>query len=195
MRKAAKAFRNWLVLKRYRRFLKAGRNFSCGRGTLFFAPDGITLGDNVYIGRYCTIECNAEIGNDVLIANNVGLVGRRDHDLFEVGVTIRFARSVRDRYQGDVDSSRRADRDKIVIGDDVWLGYGAIVLSGVTIGSGAIVGAGAVISKDIEPFAIVCGVPGRVVGTRFRGDERDRHIQTCRERFNAHQSSKLTTCD
>lgn len=52
-------------------------------------------------------------------------------------------------------------------GHDVWIGHGAIVLPGITIGTGAAIGAGAVVTKDVPEFAIVVGVPGRVVRSRF----------------------------
>lgn len=54
-----------------------------------------------------------------------------------------------------------------VIGNDVWIGHGAMVLSGVTIGDGACVGAGAVVSRDVLPYTIVAGNPARLVRTRF----------------------------
>lgn len=62
---------------------------------------------------------------------------------------------------------RRAD--KVVMGHDIWIGHGATILAGVSIGTGAVVGAGAVVSKDVPPFAIVAGVPAKII--RFRFDE------------------------
>jgi len=55
----------------------------------------------------------------------------------------------------------------VVIGNDVWVGYGAIILSGVTIGDGAVVGAGAVVSHDVPAYAVVVGNPARIVKYRF----------------------------
>ena len=66
---------------------------------------------------------------------------------------------------------RRAHR--VVLGHDVWIGHGAIVLPGVSIGTGAAVGAGAVVSKDVEPFQIVVGVPAKPLRWRFEEPVRD----------------------
>jgi acetyltransferase-like isoleucine patch superfamily enzyme len=61
--------------------------------------------------------------------------------------------------------------DKIVIGNDVWIGANAIILPGVTIGDGAVVGAGAVVTKDVAPYAIVGGVPAKLIRYRFTQKE------------------------
>lgn len=55
----------------------------------------------------------------------------------------------------------------IIIGDDVWIGYGAIIMSGVHVGQGAVIAAGAVVVKDVPPYAIVGGVPAKVIKYRF----------------------------
>ena len=56
----------------------------------------------------------------------------------------------------------------VTIGDHVWIAYRAVSLPGVTIGEGAVVAAGAVVTRDVEPFAIVAGVPARKIGERSR---------------------------
>jgi acetyltransferase-like isoleucine patch superfamily enzyme len=65
------------------------------------------------------------------------------------------------------------DRGPIRIGNDVWTGFGSVIMSGVTVGDGAVVGAGAVVTRDIEPYAVVGGVPARLI--RYRFDEGTRH--------------------
>lgn len=55
----------------------------------------------------------------------------------------------------------------VTIGHDVWIGHGVTVLAGVTIGTGAIIGAGAVVSRDVDPYTTVAGVPARPIGRRF----------------------------
>lgn len=173
-----KKMRMLLIRLMYRRFLSAGENFTCGRGTLFFAKNKIAIGDNVYFGRYCNIECDSIIGSDVLIANNVGLVGRLDHDYTKIGVPVRFAPSVRDQ-----EYSVPSDKSTITIGDDVWIGYGATILSGVTINNGAIVAACSLVTKDVEAFTIVGGVPAKPLSKRFESDEIERHVNICRQKY------------
>lgn len=62
----------------------------------------------------------------------------------------------------------------VVIGNDCWIGMGAMILSGVTIGHGAVVGAGALVTKSVEPYAIVAGNPCRFIRWRFEADVRER---------------------
>ncbi len=62
---------------------------------------------------------------------------------------------------------RRLAEGRVTLGHDVWVGHGAIVLPGVTIGTGAVIGAGSVVTRNVEPYAIVAGVPARFVRWRF----------------------------
>lgn len=178
MKSLLKKIRMLLIRFKYRRFLSAGKNFTCGRGTIFFAQNKIDIGDNVYFGRYCNIECDSIIGSDVLIANNVGFVGRLDHDYTRVGVPVRFAPSVR-----DPEYSVPSDKSTITIGDDVWIGYGATILSGVKVNNGAVVAAGSLVTKEVDAFTIVGGVPARHLSKRFEPDEILRHINICRQQY------------
>lgn len=62
------------------------------------------------------------------------------------------------------------NKGDIVIGNDVWIGYEAVILSGVTIGDGAIIGTRAVVTKDVPPYMIVGGVPAKPIRKRFSDD-------------------------
>ncbi|HJQ20138.1 MAG TPA: hypothetical protein VJ867_07310 [Gemmatimonadaceae bacterium] len=128
------------------------------------------MGDDVYIGKYCTLECNGSIGNGVMIANHVGLIGRHDHDFTVVGKSVRAT-----PWIGDIDYRGRGRTERLVIADDVWIGFGAIVLSGVEVGRGAIVAAGSVVTSSVPPYAIVAGVPAHQIGSRFSSEQQLEH--------------------
>lgn len=160
--------KEWLLRRlAVRRGVTTGKRFHIGPGSVVWAPQSLRIGDDVYIGKHVTIEVDGEIGDGVLIANSVGIVGRHDHDMHQVGTTIRSSAWVGDS----------ADRlsHRTVIGSDVWLGYGAIVLSGVSIGDSTVVSAGAVVTRDVPSNLIVAGVPARVVGTRFTDTDFESH--------------------
>ena len=150
--------------------ISIGNNSTFGRGTVFWAPNKMTIGNNVYIGKYCTIQTDAEIGDDVEIANNVGLIGKYDHDFSKVGVSIKNA-----PWIGDAEYDFKGKDLKIVIEHDVWIGYGSIILSGVTVHRGAIFAAGSVVLHDVPPYTIVGGNPAKVIGQRFSQEEIKRH--------------------
>ena len=147
-----------------------GRNSTFGRGTVFYAPQEMKIGQNVYIGKYCSLEANIEIKDDVLIGNNVGLIGKYDHDYSCIGKSIKDS-----PWIGDKNYKFQGKNLKIVIENDVWIGYGAIIVSGVTIGHGSIVAAGSVVLKNVEPYSIVAGNPARVISKRFTCEEIMQH--------------------
>ena len=144
------------------RNISIGNNTTFGRGTVFWAPNKMTIGNNVYIGKYCTLQADMEIGNNIDIANNVGLIGKYDHDYSKVGVSIKDA-----PWIGDASYDFRGKDQKIVIEDDVWIGFGAIIFTGVKVHRGAIVAAGSIVTHDVPPYAIVGGVPANVIKYRF----------------------------
>lgn len=155
---------NWLVRK-----ISVGRNVEfpadlhVGPWSRIWAPFNLKIGKSVYIGKHVTIEVDGTIGNGVLIANNVGIVGRRDHDAWDVGVPVARA--------GWVGMAADSLSTPVVIEDDVWIGFGAVILSGVHIGTSAIVAAGSVVTGDVAPNAIVSGNPASFKKSRFVDDE------------------------
>lgn len=150
---------------RNKNYLVTGKGLHIGKSSRLWAPDNITIGDNVYLGKYIHIEANCEIGNYCLLANRVAIIGRNDHDYKVIGVPVRFS-----PWIGKKNHTPLSYDDKTVIQDDVWVGYGAILLTGVTIGRGSIIAAGSVVAHDVEPYSIVAGVPAKKVGKRFSNE-------------------------
>ena len=116
-------------------------------------------GDRLVIGKFCSIACGAKF-----------LLNSANHTLTSAS-TYPFPIF----YEAwGLERSRVTDawdnRGDIVIGNDVWIGYEAVVLAGVTIGDGAIIGARAVVTRDVLPYTIVGGVPAKPIRKRF--DER-----------------------
>lgn len=150
--------------------MKAGRGLHIGKGFSCWAPRSIFIGDNVYIGKDVTIECNALIGNSVLIANRVSLIGRNDHAFRAVGIPVRFS-----PWVGSSSAPEWIRTERIVVEDDVWIGFGAIILTKVKVGKGSVIAAGAVVTKDVSPYSIVSGNPAREIGRRFTTLEIEKH--------------------
>lgn len=111
----------------------------------------LVVGDYTFLGTGCELDVlhSITIGAHTLLAPNVFIT---DHS-HNMTAELRL----------DEQGSRAAP---VVIGDDAWIGTGAVILPGVTIGDGAVVGAGAVVTNDVPPYVIVAGVPARVIGKR-----------------------------
>ena len=150
-----------------------GKNFHAGRAVFLWAKNNIIIGDNFYIGKYSIIECDARIGNNVIFANHVSLIGRYDHHFQQLGVPIRLAKQIRDK-----DYNWKGLNQTTVIEDDVWIGLGSIVLSGVTIKKGSIVAAGSVVTKDVDSYSIYAGNPAKKIRDRFDSlEQQNEHIR------------------
>jgi len=131
-----------------------------------WARQKVEIGKNFYIGRDSFIESDVIIGDNVIWANRVALVGRYDHHYQQIGVPIRLASQIR-----DLDYNWLGLNSITIIEDDVWVGYGSTIMSGVTIHQGSIIAAGSVVTKDVEPFSIYAGVPAKKIGNRFNSAE------------------------
>ena len=113
-------------------------------------------GDRLKIGKFCSIACGAKF---LFTSANHAL-----RSLSTYPFPIFF-----EEWGLDVKDIRQAwdNRGGIVIGNDVWIGFEAVILSGVTVGDGAIIGSRAVVTKDVPPYTIVGGVPARPIRRRF----------------------------
>lgn len=161
-----KELRCLLLCKTIWRKYQIGKNFHSGKSVILWAKNQLVIGDNFYIGKFSQIECDAIIGNNVLLANRVALIGRYDHNYQQIGVPIRLASQIRHSNY-----SWKGLILKIVIEDDVWIGFGSIILSGVKIGQGSIIAAGSVVTKDVEPYSIYGGIPAKKLDDRFENTE------------------------
>lgn len=116
-------------------------------------------GDRLIIGKFCSIACGAKF-----------LFNSANHSLASLS-TYPFPIFYEEWGLNIQDVAAAWDnKGDIVIGNDVWIGYEAVVLAGVTIGDGAVIGARAVVTKDVPPYAVVGGVPARLIRRRFPDD-------------------------
>lgn len=164
------------MLKNLKKFIKAKlwrrrnpHNFTTLAGDNF-PLDKVAVGKLTY-GSIHAISYggNSEflkIGNCCSIADEVTFLLGGGHRLDRVS-TFPF----RGKLVGDVEAMTKGP---IVLEDDVWIGYGATVLSGVTLGKGSVVGAGALVCRDVPSYAIVAGIPAKVIRYRFDDETRAR---------------------
>ena len=136
----------------YNDFVRDPRDFE-KNNVLYHYP---VNGDRLEIGRFCSIACGAKFlftsGNHTM------------RSLSNYTFPIFF-----DEWNLDAKNICSAwdNKGDIVLGNDVWVGYEAVIMSGVTIGNGAIIGTRAVVTKDVPPYTIVGGVPAKPIRRRF----------------------------
>lgn len=139
----------------------------------FYLCSGCRISNDLVAGAYsfinedCIVYPRVTLGNYVLLAPRVAIVGQ-DHRFDTPELPLPF--------------SGRPEPRSTELQDDCWIGFGAILMTGVTIGRGAIVAAGSVVTKDVAPYEIVGGAPARKIGERFENpDDRTRHDAMLRE--------------
>ncbi len=112
--------------------------------------------DRLIIGKFCSIACGAKF-----------LFNSANHKMASLS-TYTFPLFFEEWGLKKENVAQAWDqKGDIVIGNDVWIGYEAVILSGVTIGDGAVIGCRAVVTKDIPPYTIVGGVPAKPIRKRF----------------------------
>lgn len=127
----------------------------------------VKIGDYSYLGDHNSI-CNTEIGAFCSIASFCS-IGGGDHDysrvstspIFEIGKNV---------FGISFGSLPKAQQKQVLIGNDVWIGEKVFIKPGISIGNGAVIGAHSVVTKDVPPYAIVAGVPARIIKYRFSND-------------------------
>ncbi len=149
-----------------------GINVSLGKGVIIPQPDlvnlyGCTIGDETKIGVFVEIQKNSRVGNRCKISSHTFICeGVTIEDEVFVGHGVMF---INDRYPRATSGSQLQTEEDwgvipILVKRGASVGSGAVIMCGVTIGEKALVGAGAVVTQDVLDYAIVAGVPGKVVG-------------------------------
>jgi acetyltransferase-like isoleucine patch superfamily enzyme len=133
--------------------VRFGRWVWIGHGTKIRCHEGeVRIGDKTVLGQECTISAyrQVSIGEQCIVADRVMLIDF-DHNVADVERPIR----VQGIYKRDVR-----------VGNNVWIGYGAQILRGVSVGDNAIIGSSAVVTRDVPANAVVAGAPARVIRMR-----------------------------
>ena len=126
----------------------------------------VHVGNHSYGGIFCLNHNDTavlNIGNYVSIGPDVTFIPASDHG---TGTVSTFPYKTK-MVTGETEALSKGD---ITIEDDVWIGCGATILSGVTVGQGSVIAAGTVVTKDIPPYSVAAGVPAKVIRCRFDND-------------------------
>lgn len=124
-------------------------------------PRDFEAGRYAFVGTDCWIAPRTVIGDYVMLAPRVAIVGG-DHRWDIPGTPVQF--------------TGRPEQQTTHIDRDAWIGFGAIIMRGLRIGEGSIVAAGSVVTHDIPPYEVWAGVPARKLQDRFTAEQRETHI-------------------
>lgn len=129
-------------------------------GAHSYMNDGGCLRSGVFVGRYCSIGRRVTLG-----AGSHSMLGLSTSPAVRMGTATPYTRDEIKALGG-----RRRKPSHTVLNSDVWIGDGAVIIPGATIGVGAVIGANSVVTKDVPAYAVVGGVPARVIKYRFPDD-------------------------
>ena len=130
-----------------------------------------TMGDYSYVGRNSRIVY-ADIGKFCSIASETK-IGMGTHTLDLISTSPLFTEKKNGTGHSWIKKSVITPFNRVSIGNDVWIGVRAMVMGGITIGDGVVIGAGSIVTKDIPPYAVVAGVPARIIRYRFLPEQID----------------------
>lgn len=148
-----------------------GKQTKAGKHTTLL---DVSLGDHSYFMEDCFAR-NCTIGAYCSIAP-AAVIGLGQHPTSFVSTHPAFYFDTKQKifsYADEYYTQEFSQSAHIAIGNDVWIGQGALIKDGVSVGNGAIIGAGAVVVKDVEPYSIVGGVPAKLIRYRFEPQEID----------------------
>lgn len=152
-----------------------GKNSTIPYNTKLYGYN-IEIGNNVFLGEESIFMCtNAPIiiGDNTMFGPHVTMI-TGDHRIDVVG-----------QYMIDIKEKLPENDLPIIIEGDNWIGANATILKGVTIGAGAVVAAGALVLKDVPPYAVVGGVPAKIIKYRFEEDALQEHIKLLNQKESA----------
>lgn len=141
-----------LLFKIKNKSFKAGKKFKSGYLCSISRKNSVVLGNNFYMGNFCSLSSNLIVGDDVMLGSSVMFVGG-DHKIDFIKVPLYL--------------SGRDELKTTVIEDNVWIGSGAIILHGVKIESGSVIAAGSVLTKSTGKDEIWAGNPARFIRKRL----------------------------
>jgi len=145
---------------------------------------------NIYLGKYteiakdCTLEnvfmgdysycCESSIMQNVKVGKFVNIaamarIGATQHPIERASLHHFTYRRIKYGFgfEDDIEFFTAREKNRVIIGNDVWIGHGVTIMAGVKIGDGAVIGSGSVVTKDIEAYTVVAGVPTKKIKDRF----------------------------
>jgi acetyltransferase-like isoleucine patch superfamily enzyme len=146
-------------------------NTSIGRGT-YIGWNAVL--NNVKIGRFCSIAPFVEV---VYGKHAINEFVSSHPAFYSTANQAGFTFTQKAKFE-EVTYACKKSASRVIIGNDVWIGYGVKIMEGISIGDGAIIGAGTIVTKDIEPYGIYVGIPAKKIKSRFDSATTNQLLET-----------------